>query len=112
MDTGETSYRARDETDFPVNTRVRTPPQPYRIPREYAPRPPSRPAAPGYLPYPPPPGYPSAGATRQVSRQFPEVPPTLLEPVQHQPASQLHAHQGRQQRTRRPRTWPQLIGGV
>lgn len=111
MDTSETSHWRRPEGDFQAEG-IRTPPRPYRIPREYPARPASQPAERGYLPYPPPPGYPSAGLTRPVSRRLPEAPPALLRPAHRQPASQRPEPADRQHRIRRPRTRLQLIGGI
>lgn len=138
MHTGDTSYRRAAEFGFPADTEPRTPPQPYRIPRDYPPQRPSpRPARDDLPPqrhYQVPFGYPPLGPSRQVSRRTPEAPaafpvpsrtpgappafpvprripeaaPTLLTP-----APQLRMQEVRRQyRIRQLRTWPQRIGGV
>ncbi|MGH3195084.1 MAG: hypothetical protein ACRDNT_03930 [Streptosporangiaceae bacterium] len=98
MDIEDTNHWTPAERRSSAEAGYRSPRQPYQDPRDY---PPAR------QPYQDPRDYPPAQASRQVSLRLPATPPVSLQPTTH-----VREQRGRPYLIRRPRTWPQRVGGM
>jgi hypothetical protein len=111
MDIEDTNHWTPAERRSSAESGYRSPPQPYRDPRDYPPaRQPYRDPQdypPARQPYQDPRDYPPAQASRQVSLRVPATPPVSREPATH-----LREQRRRPYLIRRPRTWPQRVGGI